>query len=46
MSLMTKRDALNVLGIALEDITPKITKQPYRKAAQQYHPDRNLQALK
>ncbi|HEV2524298.1 MAG TPA: DnaJ domain-containing protein [Gammaproteobacteria bacterium] len=38
---MTKRDALNVLGIALEDITPEITKQAYRKAAQQYHPDRN-----
>ena len=38
---MTKRNALNILGIALEDVTPEITKQAYRKAAQQYHPDRN-----
>lgn len=38
---MTRRDALNVLGIALEEVTPEITKQAYRKAAQQYHPDRN-----
>ena len=41
MTIMTRRDALNVLGIALEDITPEITKQAYRKSAKQYHPDRN-----
>jgi len=41
MATMSRRDALNVLGIALEEITPEITKQAYRKAAQQYHPDRN-----
>lgn len=41
MSIMARKDALNVLGIAVEDITPEIIKQAYRQAAKKYHPDRN-----
>jgi hypothetical protein len=41
MSIMARKDALNVLGIFVEDITPEIIKQAYRQAAKKYHPDRN-----
>jgi len=46
MAIMARKDALNVLGIGFEDITPEIIKQAYRQAAKKYHPDRNPAALK
>ncbi len=42
---MAKRNALNILGIGLEEVTLELIKQAYRKAAQQYHPDRNPAGL-
>ena len=38
---MNKYDALNILGIFANSVTQEEIKQAYRKAAQQYHPDRN-----
>jgi len=45
MTVMARRDALNILGIDAEVLTSEITKKAYRKAAQHYHPDRNPAGL-
>jgi hypothetical protein len=42
---MNNKDAFNILGISAGHITPEAIKAAYRKAAQQYHPDRNPAGL-
>jgi hypothetical protein len=38
---MKHQDALNILEIHTNPVTPEIIKQAYRKACSKYHPDRN-----
>ena len=39
---MTPADALSILNITTNPVTPEIITTIYRKAAMMYHPDRNL----
>ncbi|MEM2161113.1 MAG: J domain-containing protein [Candidatus Nitrosotenuis sp.] len=42
---MNHKDAFNILGITAGHTTSEAIKAAYRKAAQQYHPDRNSAGL-